>query len=122
MEKENKLLTTTLIGIFIVISFILVFSISVYFNTIQFDYEVSKCTNLNSKTGSAYDFTNRIEIDAKYNERCYYFTHHPMAELNEVYLYAILNSVLSCVFLTMVIMMIKLSLYEPYKSDMGYGF
>lgn len=115
MEKENKLLINTLIGVLGIIVFILVLSISVYFNTIQFDYEISKCNTLNSKTGSAYEFTNTIEIDAKYNERCYYLTHHPMAKLNEIYLYAILTSVLSCIFLAMVIMMGKLVIYDPYK-------
>ncbi len=61
-------------GVFLAIGIILG-SIS---GLVGFNYELGKCDSLTSKQ-SNYDFTNRIEIDADFNQHCYYLENHPLA-------------------------------------------
>ncbi len=66
-------------GFILAVSFFIVaFIISIPITIFQFNYDLEKCEELDSKE-SSYDFTNRIEIDARYNERCYFINKHPLA-------------------------------------------
>lgn len=58
--------------------FFIGFLISIPFVLINFNYGIDKCSNLNSKE-SNYDFSETIELNAQYNERCYYLNNHPLA-------------------------------------------
>ena len=117
MEQNNNTLILILKIVFGIIAFLLVFSLSVYFNNIDFNYQLDKCENLDTNTGSSYDFTNTIEIDVKYNEECFYLKNHPMARFTEVYVYAILASILSVVFTILFISLFKVMTDDPYKSS-----
>lgn len=45
---------------------------------IQYNYDLGKCINL-KPTESSYNFTNTIEMNAQYNENCYFLHNHPLA-------------------------------------------
>jgi len=117
MGKQNDQLIIVLGVVLGVIIFTLSFGATVYFQNIQLNYDITKCNNL-QKTQSAYEFTNNIEINAEYNERCYYLNNHPMVELNEIYGPAFFGGIMSVIFVIMLMMLIKLMTCEPYD---GYG-
>lgn len=45
---------------------------------VQYNYQLDKCSNL-VLSESSYDFTNTVEVNARYNERCYFLNNHPLA-------------------------------------------
>jgi len=92
---------------------------SIYFAQMNFHYEKAKCVNMNSETGSGYDFTNRVEINAAYNERCYYLNNHPMAEFNEVFMTGLLSAILFFVFVFMLYFFYKLT-RTSIKEEVDY--
>ena len=81
------------------------FIIFTFIGHIQYNYELDKCANLKS-IESAYDFTNRIEIDAEFNSHCYYLRNHPLAILEYHFLtgllgalfFALLGGMISLIF------------------------
>lgn len=66
---------TTKIGL---LTMLIVFLISIPITMIQFNYEVGKCDNLRSAE-SSYDFNQKVELNAQYNEDCYFLHNHPLA-------------------------------------------
>ena len=69
------------------------FIIFTFIGHIQYNYELDKCANLKS-IESAYDFTNKIEIDAEFNSHCYYLRNHPLAILQYYFLSGLLGALL----------------------------
>ena len=50
---------------------------------VQYNYEKQKCLDLNSDE-SNYDFDKTIEVNANYNERCYFINNHPFALIGNI--------------------------------------
>ena len=50
---------------------IIVMFMGIIIGTIQYEYEIEKCASLDSAE-SNYDFDKTVELDAKYNVRCYF--------------------------------------------------
>jgi len=96
---------------------LLLFTISLYFGNIDFDYELKKCSTLDS-SHSSYDFTNTVEIDAEYNEECYYLKNHPYARLERVYGPSVICAILGMVFYILLIVLLRIVL-NPTEE---YGF
>ena len=86
---------------------LLSFTIFVYFENINFDYNLKKCSNLDS-SHSSYDFTNTMELDAKYNEECYYLKNHPYAKLERVYGPSIAYSILIVILFILLVILLQL--------------
>jgi len=107
IEKFNNIKINILISILGIIFLILVCGGSIYFGNIDFDYNLKKCVTLDSSQ-SSYDFSNTMEIDAKYNEECYYLTNHPYARFMRVYLQSILVGVLATIFIILLMILIKI--------------
>lgn len=62
--------------------------IGAFFGIICFDYEKQKCSYLKS-TESNYDFDHKIEIDADYNQHCYFINNHPLALIRNIFIGAL---------------------------------
>lgn len=76
---------------------------------IEFEYELDKCDNLKS-TESGYDFDKTIELNAEYNEDCYYRNHNPLA-----YFY---NVIVPIIIILIFLIMISLWLYFGILSSL----
>ena len=111
-KSRDKTAITFVIGAMAVILFVVFFGVGVYFGTIEFDYELSKCAGMDSES-SSYDFTHRVEINADYNKNCFYIQNHPLARLSIVYGPALLTAVLSCIFMFLLLTLIKLLKFYP---------
>lgn len=64
--------------IYSLIGFLIILLIALPIQVINFSYDYDKCSNLKSDE-SSYNFTNRVEINARYNEDCYFLHNHPLA-------------------------------------------
>jgi len=107
-----------LIGVIGIIILIFVSGLTIYFANIDFDYNLKKCSTLDSSQ-SAYDFTNTMEIDAQYNEECYYLENHPYARFNRVYLQATGAGVLGTIFFVLLLVLIK-TLCVPIERSLSW--
>lgn len=114
LDRYNNILITV-IGI---ISLVLISGLSIYFWNIDFDYNLKKCSTLDSFQ-SSYDFTNTMEIDAKYNAECYYLENHPYARFYRVYLPVVGFSLFSVVFLLLFMYIIK-TIITPVENHSGW--
>lgn len=74
--------------IFCIVPSILLILISIILAGIQYDYDIKKCSALNSNE-SSYDFNFRLETNAEYNQNCYFLKNHPLA-LGSYYILAIM--------------------------------
>ena len=82
----------------------------------QYNYEINKCNNLDSKE-SDYDFDHKIEIDANYNSNCYFLNEHPLSYASQI-IGAIIITILAGVSLVLVIILIN-QMINLHK-EMGY--
>ncbi len=64
-----------------ILIFLIAFLISIPMIFINFNYDLDKCNNLNSKE-SNYDFDLKLETNAQYNNNCYFLHNHPLAFLS----------------------------------------
>ncbi len=92
--------------IYTILAIIIILAIigSLYFADVEYNYNVKKCKNMNSSS-SNYDFTNRIELNAQYNENCYFLFNHPLAKAS-YYIVAILVVVMISLFLIFIVNLI----------------
>lgn len=107
MSKAILLVISLLIALF-------VGTVVFYMSDIDFKYEKQKCVSLTSSV-SSYDFTNRIETNANYNERCYYLNNHPLAYFNGVIFLSITLSILTGIFVFVMGILIN-----PVINDSSY--
>ena len=82
---------------------------------VQFNYDLGKCTNLKT-TESSYNFTNTIEMNAQFNENCYFLHNHPFA-LPSYILMALMYSVFIGLFAGMISYMIKPLNFRAIDDD-----
>lgn len=73
-------------------------TIGVVMGIVQYNYEIEKCQNMNSKT-SNYDFDHKIELDAEYNQGCYYYLEHPLALFGSIFGFGFLGLMSSALVL-----------------------
>lgn len=78
---------------FVFLSIFLIFLLGIPIGYMNYNYQLEKCDNLNSSQ-SNYDFTNTVEINANYNEYCYYLVNHPLAPVKYFLGYQIIFSIL----------------------------
>jgi len=115
-QQSNGLLLNVVIGLMGLVLFIGSLTVGIYFGNVEFDYELSKCSGMNSET-SSYDFTHRIEINAEYNKDCFYIQNHPLARFTIVYGGAILFSLLVTILTCLIFVFVGL-----LKSGPGFDY
>ena len=90
-----------------VVLFVGITGISIYFGNVDFNYQLSKCDNMNSES-SSYDFTHRVEVNADYNKDCFYIQNHPLARFTIVYGNALLTGILATIFIVLLFTLLEL--------------
>ena len=80
----NKCAKKEYFRIILPIAFILFIGLSYigfYFGDMDFNYEKDKCSNMETLN---YEFTNDIQINVEYTEKCYHLMNHPFAYFSHI--------------------------------------
>ena len=118
-NSEDKTLKYIVITILAMISFIGIFAMSAFFLNADFDYNLKKCSEMNSGT-SNYDFTHRVEIDARYNEKCFYYENYPYARLTNIWIPALVGSLVFTMMISFLISLIWVICIENDRYESSY--
>ncbi len=73
-EKRSYTNNIILVSVFVLLGMI----IGGTFGVVDYNYEINKCGSLSS-SDSNYDFDHTIELNAEYNQGCFYLLNHPLA-------------------------------------------
>ena len=90
-EKEKAWQTYKIV--MIGITFVL-FMIGIVWGMVQYDYEIDKCSKLDTQT-SNYEFDHTVELDANFNQHCFYFKNHPLAFIWTIIIHGIMGMIFS---------------------------
>ena len=73
---------------------LMLFTMGSFLGAINYNYEIDKCSSMTRQT-SNYDFTHTVELDANYNQHCFYYQNHPLALFCNILKYSIIFVIIS---------------------------
>ncbi len=92
MNEKQKAWQTYKI-VMVMITFLL-FVVGLMWGMVNYDYEIDKCSKLNTQA-SNYDFEHTVELDANFNQHCFYYKNHPLAFIWSVIGFGLLGALIS---------------------------
>jgi len=75
-EQKREKKKVMVWSVSIILGFILSIILALFVASIQFNYELDKCENLEKPS---YQFSHTLEVNAEYSSHCYYIQNNPLA-------------------------------------------
>jgi len=92
MTEEENAWKTYKIVMTIVTFALIIFGVVLGF--VNYNYQIDKCNNMDRQI-SDYDFDHTVEVDARFNQNCFYYQNHPLAFIGEILGWGIVISLMS---------------------------